>query len=64
MSICLECELRPVANFGGQSLCPTHAAQWVETETRHAPILSGPPLPLEKRSPQKGVASNTPRHYR
>jgi hypothetical protein len=60
---CLDCELNPVVSFAGERLCSLHAAQWADTETRHAPILSGPNLSSEKRSPQMGVKSHKPRHY-
>lgn len=64
MSICLQCELHPVVHFNGAGLCADHADQWIATETRHAPALSGPMLARDRRSPQKGIVSNTPRHYK
>lgn len=61
---CIWCQRNPVAYFDGEGKCGEHAEQWVSSITNHAPILSGPPLPQEKRSPQKGVTSHTPRHYK
>jgi hypothetical protein len=61
---CLDCELKPLAYFEGQGLCNYHAEQWIEVSTRHAPNVSGPPSPSERRSPQTGMASHVPRHYK
>lgn len=61
--VCGKCETNPLTHINGVGVCVEHIDRAVEP---HAPMWSGPVpvLPPEKRSPQKGVASHTPRHYK
>lgn len=64
MNHCINCELYPVATIDNEPLCRDHVEQWNTILTRHAPLDNPFIRLIDRMSPQQGVTSHTPRHYK